>query len=76
MVCTWTGKVPRGWNKWTVGNNVGFVGDVVLDEYLEMKIQNLSVLMVVVLGFVQYDLEGIPDVDVRFVGFHPYDCTE
>lgn len=66
MVCTWTGKVPRGWNKWTVGNNVGFVGDVVLDEYLEMK--NPEPVGVDGRGsgiLSQYDFEGIPDVDVR-----------
>ena len=40
LLCSWGGQAPRGWDRWQVGATVGFVGEVQLDDGLEMQTQN------------------------------------
>ena len=37
LPCSWIGQAPRGWSRWQVGATIGVVGEIQLDEGLEMR---------------------------------------
>ena len=64
--CSWAGHAPRGWERWQVGATVGFVGDVQLDDGLEMRNSEPIGLDGRGSGLLsKYDLEGISNEEVR-----------
>ena len=66
LSCSWAGHAPRGWSRWQVGSTIGVVGDVQLDEGLEMRNPEPIGLDGRGSGLLaKYGLDGVSDQEVR-----------